>query len=477
MNPHKMLGEYNNEFYLLKDDYSSAGKHHYYSLEVYSSADMQLISSNDFKLPDIHERGDMNMISLSLMKNGNLVLFFDNEKKKLAKPYSKIEEIEYTCYSVLIDKKGKAIGEPILIYEDLQAYKVGKDYITKKCNVILSVDSSTFFMYSGNVRDKKLAGKLFDSELRILKTISFELPFPKGFALSNLILDEKKRLYAISKENTAELKKYAFKVMSFNLINNTFKGSPLEIKTTFPLSRFYMKKISNKLQIVGYYFNGMKKKTIGGGMIFYEFNTNLENTKSIENEFDPKVVVQLNSNSKFLKEYTMYDTANAITSLVNTKIINLKNDEIVIVSEQVIALELANTFGDDFFNIIVTEVNKNGIVNQPIVIPKLQSGKAKSFYSFIDIVKNNKLYLIFNDNSKNEELEDPYKLLGGLGNINGSSPYIISFDGNAWTKKRLYSVDKNDVYIHPAKNYYRNGNDVMLYGQKDGKIKFATIKL
>ena len=479
MDPKKILGEWGGEIYILKDDYSSAGKHHYYSLETYSASDMLLISSTELKLPDIHERGDLKMISLTLMKNGNLVLFFDNEKTKLAKPYSKIEEKEYACYAALIDKKGKSIAEPQLIYEDLQSYKADKDYILKKCDVVLNTDSTKFFMYSSNVKNKKIIGKLFDADLNTIKAISFEVPCNKSFAISNLILDEKQILYAISKENTPEPKKYIYKVLSFNLITNDFKSASVEIKTTLPLSRFHMVKTNNKLQIVGYYFNGMKKKATGGGVIYYEFTTNsLENKKYFENEYDVKVIAQLNSNSKFLKEYTMYDTVNAITSLVNTKIINLKDDEVMIVSEQIVELELANTAGDDYFNIIVTRIDKNGTINQPYVIPKLQSGRSKSFYSYIDIVKDNKLYLIFNDNSRNDGLEDPYKIEGGLGKITGSSPFLIRLnEAGTWAKKALYSIDENTSYIHPSKFYYKTPNEIFIYGQKENKIKFAIIKL
>jgi hypothetical protein len=479
MDPKKILGEWGGEIYLLKDDYSSAGKHHYYSLETYSASDLLLTNSTELKLPDIHQRGDLKMISLTLMKNGNLVLFFDNEKTKLAKPYSKIEEKEYTCYASLIDKKGKSITEPQLIYEDLQSYKADKDYIVKKCGVVLNTDSTKFFMYSSNVKNKKIVGKLFDADLNNIKTISFEVPSAKSFAISNLILDEKQILFAISKENTPEPKKYSYKVLALNLITNDFKSTPIDVKTSFPLSRFHMIKTNNKLQIVGYYFNGMKKKATGGGVIYYEFSANsLENKKSFENEYDIKVIAQLNSNSKFLKEYTMYDTVNAITSLVNTKIINLKDDEMMVVSEQIVELELANTTGDDYFNIIVTRINKNGIINQPYVIPKLQSGKSKSFYSYIDIVKDNKLYLIFNDNSRNDGLEDPYKIEGGLGKITGSTPFLIRLaEAGVWTKKTLYSVDESTTYIHPSKFYYKTPNEILIYGQKENKIKFALIKL
>ncbi len=212
--------------------------------------------------------------------------------------------------------------------------------------------------------------------------------------------------------------------------------------------------------------------------MYYEFaSDNLENKKIFVNEFDPKIITQLNSNSKFLKEYTMYDTANAITSLINSKIVNLKNEEVIVISEQIVELELGTTIGDDYFNILVTRINKSGINNQPYVIPKLQSGRSKSYYSYLDFIKNDKFYLIYNDNPKNDNA-DPYKIVGGLNAVTGSSPFLVSFsDNGVWSKKTLFDVNENTSYIHPAKFFYKNATEIMIYGKKENKIKFAIIKL
>ncbi len=260
MDPKKILGEWNNELYVLKDDYSSAGIHHYYSLEVYSSPDMQLISCVELKLPDINERGNKRMIDIFLMKNGNLVLFFDNDNKKIPVPFVG-QDIEYKCFVTLLNKKAKSIDEPQLLFEHTYLNDSNKDN-SIKCGVIMSTDSSTFFMYQSNIKNKKIVGKLIDSELKTIKPVSFDTKSEKSFVLSNLILDEKKVLYGISKENAVEYKKHTYKIMSFNLLTNAFKSVPIDIKTNFPLARFHMIKYINKLQIIGYYFNGMKKRQL-----------------------------------------------------------------------------------------------------------------------------------------------------------------------------------------------------------------------
>ena len=75
-------------------------------------------------------------------------------------------------------------------------------------------------------------------------------------------------------------------------------------------------------------------------------------------------------------------------------------------------------------------------------------------------------------------MEDPYKIAGGIGNISGCNPYLISFTATGtWTKKLLYTIDENSAYIHPTKFYYKNQSEILIYGQRENKIRFGLIKL
>lgn len=480
MNPKTILGEWNNELYIYKDDYSSQGVQHYMSLETYSLPEMILTTSTEFKLPDINERGSTTIINMFMVK-GNIILFFDNEKVKMGKPYAKVKETEYKCYGAILDKKGKVIGEPVILYEELWEEDVRETNgpSTPKCNVLLSSDTNNFFLYSGNIKNSKLPGKMLDSKLTVLSTHFLELPFTKSFSLSNLMLDEEQNFYFLSKESTFEPKKFTYKIFAFDLKNKTAKNKVLPVKTTFPLSPPYMSKHRSKLQIVTYYYDAVKIKAKGGGTLFYEFNvSDLEMVTSFESEFDAVAVTQLNSNSKFLKTYNYDDNDNAINTLLNSKIVNTPSGEKYIISEQVISLYLATTYGQDYFNIIVTKVNKNGLAAKPCVIPKLQSGKAKAYYSFIDIVKNNQLYLIYNDNAKNLDTADPYDIDRGLTGLSGSTAILVTInDKGGWNKKSLYKVDEKTAYIYPTKYYCNKLNQMVFYGQFENKIRFGIIKL
>lgn len=480
MAPNKVLGELGGELYILKDKFSSKGIHQYLSLETYCLPDLMLTNSSDFKLPHIKGRGKAKLIDMYIAGE-NIILFFDHQKVKMAALNAKFQKIDYKCFGVVLNKKGKAIGEPILLHEELWEVKPYDDQNRLRCHVTFSNDSTTFLLYSGNIKNGKLVGKLLDQTLNTVSSYKLDLPFTKSFSLLNLMLDNNNgnTLYFISKENTSEPKKFAYKLFAFDLNNKTFKSKPLPIKTTFPLSAPYLNKYHDKLQVAAYFYEGMKTKTTGGGMAFYEFDaSNLEIKREYESTFDATTVAQLNSNSKFVKTY-VYDTNdNAINTLSNTKIVNLPNGESFVISEQLIRLDLASTYDEDYFNMIVSHISSTGISASPAVIPKLQSGKKKAYYSYIDVVKNNQLYLIYNDKPANLDCKDPYNITEGVSGVNGSIPVLVNVSSNGtWRKKAFYKVDDNTAYIYPSKYYHTKSDNIVIYGQFENKIRFATLKL
>lgn len=99
----------------------------------------------------------------------------------------------------------------------------------------------------------------------------------------------------------------------------------------------------------------------------------------------------------------------------------------------------------------------------------------KSIYSFEMFARNNSLYLIFLDNPDNLDLQDPYKLKGGIAAVKGAVPVIVNLAENGtWTKKLLFE-GKDLPVIYPKTSFSGNGNQLIIYGQKGKDIKFAEI--
>lgn len=344
---------------------------------------------------------------------------------------------------------------------------------------MLSTDSTKFFAFSGNIRKGKLNGKTIDHELKVLSSKAIQLPATKISYWSNFILDGKDNIYCTSKEKSDEPKKFNYKLHCFNIKTNSVKSKNIEVKSSYPLSLLHLNKYKEKLQFVAYYYNSTKQKTLGGGIIFHEFNANsLDVITSNENEFDSGIVEKLNSSGEFTKSNLSYDSVNTINSLINTKIVNLPNDQVYVISEQLALLESNASIGHDYLNILVSKINKSGLQNIYSVIPKLQSGGTKSYYSFLDIVRNNKLYLIINDNARNLDLKDPYKLENRLLHVTGSCSAIISIDENGgWEKRLFYKVNEESSYLFPSMYYFKNSNSIFIYGRKENMIRFANIKI
>jgi hypothetical protein len=399
---------------------------------------------------------------------------------KFAKPYSKNQTAEYKFFAAQLDKSGKVIGEPLLIFEELLERDVRKStFYSKNSKVILSTDSTKLLAFSGNIIKGKLNNKILNHQLKVIGSKTIQLPTTKTSYWSNFILDEKDNIYCTSKEKSDEPKKFNYKLHCFNIKTNTVKSKNIEVKSSYPLSLLHLNKYQDKLQFVAYYYNATKQKTLGGGIVFHEFNANsLDVITSNENEFDSGIIEKLNSSGVFKKSNLSYDSVNTINSLINTKIVNLQNNQIYVVSEQLALLESNASIGHDYLNILVTKINKEGLQNTCSVIPKLQSGGTKSYYSFLDIVRNNKLYLIINDNSRNLGLKDPYKLENGLVHVTGSCSIIVSIDEKGdWKKRLFYTVNEGSSYLFPSMYYFKNPNSIFIYGKKENMIRFANIDL
>jgi hypothetical protein len=472
MIPKLMLGEFNNELYVLKEN--PLGDNMHLFLETYSTTDMAMTNSVMLEMPHVEEKGNTDFIDL-YMVNGKLMLFF---KLSSGGNYA---DSKYKCYGTIIDKEGKTTGDPILLYEEVIPFeyrgvgsgKRNTEYQWHSFKTLINSDSSSFFLYTNNLANGKLNGKVIGTNFQTISTQALDLPFTKSVILSNFIMDENNILYLTSKEGTDNEAKFNYKVISFDLKNKTSKSKTIPAKNAFPVTDLYMSKHKAKLQLVTYYYDAVKTNVSSGGNVFYEFDAkDLELKNTFEKPFDETTISQLNSNSNYLKAH--YENNNAINILTSSKIINLPNDETVIISEQYIQ---PNIYGYHYFNILVSRVNKTGIQSNPAVIPKAQSGTARSYYSYLDMVKGNQLFLIYNDHIKNVDNPNPYKTKACTNFLNSSIPMLVTVNEKGeWSKKPFWKVDESTAYIYPALPYRKKSGEVILFGKVENKIRFVTLK-
>jgi len=467
---HKFLGNYKGEIYKFCNNVDNI-------IETYDLQDLRLLSSNKILIPDFGDKNSTSLNQLFLL-DGQLILIFDQVVTK-SNAYTRKLESSYKCYGTIIDKNGKPRVDPVLLHEDLQK----NTYSPTKCSAIMSQDSSIFFFYSGNITDSKIRGKLINKNLATITSNELEMNFERSYSLSNFMLDKNKILYCLSKEVLPEtdwfskkLKKYTNRVMFFNLNDNKSKKQLIPVKVNQPLTSFHMELHEENIHIVAYHYTGSKHDATGGGVIYYQFKaSNLELVNSAENEFTSTTISQLNANVKLPNANSFDKTTNAINSLYNTTILPLKNGDKIIVSEQVVALDGSTYYGDNYFNILINRIDKNGNVVQNTVVPKIQAGLTKSFYSFVQFYKNNTLCFLFNDNPKNLNLQDPYKLDGGVAAEKGTIVVLVTVPENGnWTKKLLYQADNTTPNLYP-KECFNMKNGIIIYGQKGNNIKLAKI--
>lgn len=479
MFPSKILGEYNGGLYILKDKWSTEGRVHYVSLEKYATNDFHLLFSVELEKMPENDNGKRTTFSDIFLLKGKLVLITSYIKNPTAFGGGD-GSVKYECYATPVSDQGVIGEKATLIYQDNQLVDF---FNVKTCGYVLSSDSTQLLVYAGTVKDGKIRSKIINSDLTVATESNIEMDFKNSYVISNFKLNKNNILFCTAKEElpksewfSKDVKKYTNRIMAFDLKNSTYISKTIPVKVNLPLSNFYFEYRDDIIQVVSYYSKGVKHKANSGGLMYYQFKTsNLELLNNFEQEFDKTIFSQLNTNVELPGSNSFDETTNSINTIEGARIIKLKNEENLIISEQIVNLEGSTNHGRAYFNLLITRINKKGEFVQNIVIPKYQAGLTKSIYSFESFYKNNTLFVVFLDNPKNLNLADPYKLEGGIAAIKGTVPVIVSVsEKGEWSKKILFEGE-DLPNIYPTTSFFRKGNQLIIYGQKKKDIKFAKI--
>lgn len=130
------------------------------------------------------------------------------------------------------------------------------------------------------------------------------------------------------------------------------------------------------------------------------------------------------------------------------------------------------------YDILVANVDKEGKITSFTRIPKRQVEVNRMLYSsYVATEYNNKLYLLYNDNPKNEELEEDEKSVKttGFGKSN-CVMYVLDNEGNS-SKKVLYSNEETETILRPLDSRIMDSNLIMLYATKKKDEKLGVLKI
>ncbi len=267
--------------------------------------------------------------------------------------------------------------------------------------------------------------------------------------------------------------------------------------------------------LVKQYLEGKKEKKEGVAnykLYIYAITNKGANSKkipiNIKNYFspDPKLVVSNKGNiyaggllsekkdGKFIGIYTLKlsaatDSFNYKISYINTEEVNKHNSYIKYKENEISGnfvldriVETNDGIGivTEYFN-VVTSTSSNGTTTTTYffrdivyysfdnnmnlkdiaVIPKVQKGATRVYFSYSMLLHNDKPYFIFNDNKNNTENKEDEKMKG-VSALKNMAPVIVYHDGKEWVRKKIFEKDEVDGNILRATEIKQVDNNTVL---------------
>ncbi len=125
-------------------------------------------------------------------------------------------------------------------------------------------------------------------------------------------------------------------------------------------------------------------------------------------------------------------------------------------------------------DIIVININPDNSVEWATKIPKRQAGSSGFYLSYAAHIKDDKIYLIFNDNEKNLDEIKPDKIYPYDGKDSYATLVTINENGT-WKKSALFSNKETGVILRPIVSEQINDDELIMYAEKGRKYVIGKI--
>lgn len=506
----KIIGEYNNKIYALgfkgKEDYS---------LKVFESSTMKIISSNPIVIPQISDR-EIDFEDVFLL-NGKLYA--------IGSVYNKKEKI-FNLVGSEISENGVISSKSVTLFNATVAKKSERGGFYFK----QSQDEGALLIMHASKFPKEDAVKydikLFDENLTTLFSNEEKVTFDDSkkdfeFTISDFELNFQDDVFLVINESYRDSKKKEkvekFQVHIFKRANG-YKKEVVDInfKDKEIINCKMMSTNKNTLLLAGFYSsvreNGKANKELKG---IYNATINLannvnENLKFNEFDYETKVkligerrakkgkdvkplynithIIEKNDGGLIvLSEYQLVyvGQSSGIGPLAFTPVTYTKNEIIITCLKPDGSLDWSNVLPKEQSAAVTTlslafsfaAGNGNFAVGGTMMIPLAQMGKGPEYLGAIPIYKNGVLNIIFNDNAKNKGITN-IEEIKSLGNYNNAVPSLFIFDEKGGiTRKDPEEVIKNELVLRPGIYYRKSDNELIIYSSRKKLDKLGRLIL
>ena len=366
----------------------------------------------------------------------------------------------------------------------------------------VSRDSSKILIYNSLPFEKKENGKfglhVFDQQLNLLWEDNITLPYEdKLFGVEDYQVSNEGNVYVLGKiynENRKSYKRgkpnFKHRILSYNPQSNNNKEYPVEIEEHFitdmkiaiddneniVCAGFYSE--LGTMSINGSYFikiDGDSKEIITKN--FKEFGLDFI-TQNMTKRQEKKTRKKADKNKKV--ELYEYDLDNIILKEDGGALLIGEQYFVNVVTTPVVDANGVTSYRTTYYyhynDIIVVNISTEGEILWTEKIPKRQvSSNDGGFYSSYSLgIIEDKLYFIFNDNPKNLF----YKGEGKVYKFTRKESLVVVVELNSdgkQSREALFSTREANVIIRPKVCEQINSNEIILFGQKKKKQRFAKV--
>jgi hypothetical protein len=388
-----MIGNYAGNLVALK------GKWHKQNIDVYSNTG-QLKSSTPLNL--VFNDTEFNLHSIIGLRNNLVVFCYDYNRK----------EDKNLLIAAVLDPSGKVIKPFAVVDEILSA----KRFNSGSFSVTITDDSSKVLVQHQEPFDKegmeKIQFKLLDENLNTLWVKPLELPIrDRENTLRDMAIDNNGNVFIVS----SKFRKWSerdepnvYKLFGYMVEKDELKQMELKLEDKYMDSPNILFHSSGELIISGFYRTDWRKGI--DGLFYIRMNpANQEIIARNSKDFTKELLVSFLGERKGEKAEKK---DQGLSSYVLREIIKRKDGGIVLIAEQYYVREVCSTdpktgsrtctYHYYYNDLLVANIAPNGSIEWYSRIPKRQhSTDGGYFSSFISIIKNDKIYFVFNDHVKN----------------------------------------------------------------------------
>jgi hypothetical protein len=360
----------------------------------------------------------------------------------------------------------------------------------------ISDDKSKVLAYFDLPQEKRENEKyglfVYDSDFNMLWEKDVVLPYSsKLFEISEFKIDNNGNVFVLGKlyEKSINDGNYMFVIISYTENGTLEKKYPLNLSNVF-LTDIQIT-ITDNLEIIcaGFYSQNTSRSAKGSFYLRFDPTTNSVKSQSFK-EFDFDFITQDLSERDSKRKTKQADKGKNVemNNMYLDDIIMRDDGGAIVIGEsfRTHTTKYASTNGQIQYttqyiygNIVIVNINPDGSIAWSQKIPKKQTSINDNgiLSSYIKKVDDDKIYFIFNDNSKNLHNNQDNKVYSFTGTKKNMTALVqVDFDGTVSKREFLFDFKTENVYIQPLTSVNINDSEIICYalGRKKEKfIKFS----